>query len=103
MLRGDVKETVQRGQVVPISGALSEAEETTMAEKAIDTAEITVTMKVTDAKQVQYGYLAGGENLPLGEPQPIARATWTGARLGVFARGGAAADTADIAAFAVKF
>ena len=103
VLRGDVKETVVRGQAVPVSGALSEAEEVTVAEKSIDTAEITVTMKVTDAKQVQYGCLLGGETVPLGEPQPITRATWTGARLGVYARGGAAADTADIAAFTVKF
>lgn len=103
VLRGDVKESVQRGQVVPISGARSEAEEGILAEEELDTTEITVTIKVTDARQVQYGVAAGGENTPLGAAQPITRATWTGARLGVYARGGTEADTADIAAFAVKF
>lgn len=103
VLRGDVKESVQCGQVVPISGARSEAEEVTLTEKKLDTTEITVTIKVTDARQVQYGYIAGGESNPLGAAQPITRATWTGARLGVYARGGTEADTADIAAFAVKF
>ena len=103
VLRGDVKESVQHGQVVPISGARSEAEEVILAEENLDTTEITVTIKVTDARQVQYGYIAGGESTPLGAAQPITRATWTGARLGVYARGGTEADTADIAAFAVKF
>ena len=104
VLRGNVKESVKRGQVVPVSGALSEAEETVLTEKKIDTNEITVTLKVTDAKHVQYGFVtAQGENVPLGEAQPIARATWTGARLGVFARGGADTDVADVAAFDVKF
>ena len=103
VLRGDVKESVQRGQVVPVSGALSEAEEVILAEKKLDTTEIAVTIKVTDARQVQYGVAAGGENTPLGAAQPITRATWTGARLGVYARGGTEADTADIAVFALKF
>ena len=58
---------------------------------------------VIDARQVQYGYIAGGGSKPLGAAQPITRATWTGARLGVYARGGTEADTADIAVFAVKF
>ena len=66
-----------------------DAEETILAEKMVDTDEITVTMKITAAKQVQYALLAAdGTAVPLGGAQPVAKATWTGARLALYARGG---------------
>ena len=44
-----------------------DAEETILAEKMVDTDEITVTMKITAAKQVQYALLAAdGTAVPLG-------------------------------------
>ncbi len=74
-----------------------DAEETILAEEMVDTDEITVTMKITAAKQVQYALLAAdGIAVPLGGAQPVAKATWTGARLALYARGGTKGDAACI-------
>lgn len=63
-----------------------DAEETILAEKMVDTDEITVTMKMTAAKQVQYALLAARwhPQCRWGEPT-VAKATWTGARLALYA------------------
>lgn len=51
-----------------------DAEETILAEKMVDTDEITVTMKIMAAKQVQYALLAAdGTAVPLGGAQPLPR------------------------------
>lgn len=51
-----------------------DAEETILAEKMVDTDEITVTMKITAAKQVQYALLAAdGTAVPLGGANPLPR------------------------------
>lgn len=51
-----------------------DAEETILAEKMVDTDEITVTMKITAAKQVQYALLAAdGTAVPAGGSQPLPR------------------------------
>ena len=69
-----------------------------------DTDEITVTMKITDAKQVQYALLAAdGTAVPLGGAQPVAKATWTGARLALYARGGTKGDAACIKQLNITF
>ena len=81
-----------------------DAEETILAEKMVDTDEITVTMKITAAKQVQYALLAAdGTAVPLGGAQPVAKATWTGARLALYARGGTKKDTACIKQLNITF
>lgn len=81
-----------------------DAEETILAEKMVDTDEITVTMKITAAKQVQYAMLAAdGTAVPLGGAQPVAKATWTGARLALYARGGTKKDTACIKQLNITF
>ena len=80
-----------------------DAEETILAEKMVDTDEITVTMKITAAKQVQYALLAAdGTAVPLGEPN-LAKATWTGARLALYARGGTKGDAACIKQLNITF
>ena len=81
-----------------------DAEETILAEKMVDTDEITVTMKITAAKQVQYALLAAdGTAVPLGGAQPVAKATWTGARLALYARGGTKEDAACIKQLNITF
>ena len=81
-----------------------DAEETILAEKMVDTDEITVTMKITAAKQVQYALLAAdGTAVPLGGAQPVAKATWTGARLALYARGGTKGDAACIKQLNITF
>lgn len=81
-----------------------DAEETILAEKMVDTDEITVTMKITAAKQVQYALLAAdGTAVPLGGAQPVAKATWTGARLALYARGGTKKDAACIKQLNITF
>lgn len=81
-----------------------DAEETILAEKTVDTDEITVTMKITAAKQVQYALLAAdGTAVPLGGAQPVAKATWTGARLALYARGGTKKDAACIKQLNITF
>ena len=90
--------TVQLVQgIVKDLASTGDAEETILAEKMVDTDEITVTMKITAAKQVQYALLAAdGTAVPLGGAQPVAKATWTGARLALYARGGTKGDAACI-------
>ena len=81
-----------------------DAEETILAEKMVDTDEITVTMKITAAKQVQYALLAAdGTAVPLGGAQPVAKATWTGARLALYARGGTKGNAACIKQLNITF
>ena len=69
-----------------------DAEETILAEKMVDTDEITVTMKIT-----------AGTAVPLGGAQPVAKATWTGARLALYARGGTKGDAACIKQLNITF
>lgn len=97
--------TVQLVQgMVKDLASTGDAEETILAEKMVDTDEITVTMKITAAKQVQYALLAAdGTAVPLGGAQPVAKATWTGARLALYARGGTKGDTACIKQLNITF
>lgn len=97
--------TVQLVQgMVKDLASTGDAEETILAEKMVDTDEITVTMKITAAKQVQYALLAAdGTAVPLGGAQPVAKATWTGARLALYARGGTKEDTACIKQLNITF
>lgn len=83
-----------QGKVQDLSPA-GQAEETILIEKAIDTDEIIVTMKVEEAKRVEYGFRTPDGLLEmLGDPLPVTVATWTGARLGLYARGAGQGDTA---------
>lgn len=79
-----------------------DAEERILLEKPIDSDEIIVTMKVEQAQQVEYGFCTpDGLTESLGEPLPVTPATWTGARLGLYARGAENADTARAENFQV--
>lgn len=80
-----------------------DAEETILAEKMVDTDEITVTMKITAAKQVQYALLAAdGTAVPLGGANPLPRHL-DRARLALYARGGTKEDTACIKQLNITF
>lgn len=81
-----------------------DAEETILAEKMVDTDEITVTMKITAAKQVQYALLAAdGTAVPLGGAQPGCQGNLDRARLALYARGGTKEDTACIKQLNITF
>ena len=81
-----------------------DAEETILAEKMVDSDEITVTMKITAAKQVQYALLAAdGTVVTLGGAQPVAKANWTGARQAQSAHGGTKGDAACIKQLNITF
>lgn len=70
----------------------------------VDTDEITVTMKMTAAKQVQYALLGSRwHRSAAGGSQPVAKATWTGARLALYARGGTKGDAACIKQLNITF
>lgn len=84
------------GRVTDLSPE-GDAEETVLLEKAVDSDEIMVTMKVKQAEQVEYGFCTPDGTLEkLGEAAPITRATWTGARLGLYARGAGQNDVARV-------
>ncbi len=84
------------GQVTDLSPE-GGAEETVVLEKTVDSDEIMVTMKVKQAEQVEYGFHTPDGTLEkLGDAFPITRATWTGARLGLYARGAGQDDVARI-------
>lgn len=79
-----------------------DAEERILLEKPIDSDEIIVTMKVEQAQQVEYGFRTpDGLTEALGEALPVTPATWTGARLGLYARGAENTDTARAEDFQV--
>ena len=81
-----------------------DAEETILAEQMGDQAAISVTMKITAAKQVQYALLAAdGTAVPPGGATPVVQATWTGARLALYARGGTKGDAACIKQLNITF
>ena len=82
---------------VPDLAPDGDACETLVTEKPIDSNEIIVTMKVGQAERVEYGFhVPGGTMEKLGGPFPVTCATWTGARLALYARGGTTQDTGRV-------
>lgn len=80
-----------------------DAEETILAEKMVDTDEITVTMKITAAKQVQYALLAAdGTAVPLGGANRF-QGNLDRRAPGLYARGGTKGDIACIKQLNITF
>lgn len=70
----------------------------------VDTDEITVTMKITAAKQVQYALLAAdGTAVPAGGSPTRCQGNLDRARLALYARGGTKGDAACIKQLNITF